>query len=140
MRTLFAAFALSASLLSAVPVWADDALYRDLGGQEKIAAFTDDFVERLTKDPRIQGQFASANLPHLKKMLTEQFISLAGGPATYTGRNMTEAHASMGLRNFDFNALVEDLQFAMDAAKVPFFTQNRLLALLAPMQRDVVTK
>jgi len=28
----------------------------------------------------------------------------------------------------------------MDAAKVPFFTQNRLLALLAPMQRDVVTK
>jgi hemoglobin len=46
----------------------------------------------------------------------------------------------MGIRNADFNALAEDLQFAMDAAGISFFTQNRLIALLAPMQHDIVTK
>lgn len=39
-----------------------------------------------------------------------------------------------------FNALVEVLQSAMDAQGIPFAQQNRLLALLAPMHRDVITK
>jgi hemoglobin len=40
----------------------------------------------------------------------------------------------------DFNALVEDLQLAMDDSEIPFATQNRLLAILAPMERDIVNK
>ena len=36
--------------------------------------------------------------------------------------------------------LVEDLQDAMEAARIPFSTQNQLLALLAPMHRDIVTQ
>jgi hemoglobin len=36
-----------------------------------------------------------------------------------------------------FNALVEDLQKAMDKNDVPFHAQNRLLAKLAPMYRDI---
>ncbi len=119
---------------------ADDSLYRDLGGQQKIAAFTDDFVNRLVRDDRIKARFANANIPHLKEKLVEQFSALAGGPVQYDGLGMKAAHASMGLRNADFNALAEDLQSAMDAAGIPFFTQNRLLALLAPMQREIVTK
>jgi hemoglobin len=39
-----------------------------------------------------------------------------------------------------FNALVENLQDAMAKNDVPSRTQNRLLALLAPMHRDIVTK
>ena len=37
-------------------------------------------------------------------------------------------------------ALVEGLQDGMDSAGVPFRTQNRLLVLLAPMKRDIVTR
>jgi hemoglobin len=36
-----------------------------------------------------------------------------------------------------FNALAEDLQFVMDAANVPFRAQNKLLAKLAPMLKDM---
>ena len=53
---------------------------------------------------------------------------------------MDESHRKFGITNGDFNALVEDLQTAMNHADVPFGTQNRLLALLAPMQRDIVTR
>jgi hemoglobin len=31
------------------------------------------------------------------------------------------------------------LQVSMDARNIPFSTQNQLLALLAPMHRDIVT-
>jgi len=38
------------------------------------------------------------------------------------------------------NALVENLQMAMEKEGVPFQTQNRFLAKLAPMKRDIVDK
>lgn len=53
---------------------------------------------------------------------------------------MREAHRGQGLQNSDFNALVENLQSAMDAEHVPFRDQNVLLAKLAPMERGVVER
>jgi hemoglobin len=53
---------------------------------------------------------------------------------------MAATHKGLHLHNADFNAVVEDLQKAMDALSIPFPTQNRLLARLAPMQRDIVTR
>jgi hemoglobin len=57
----------------------------------------------------------------------------------YNGPNMKEAHANMDVTRTDFNALVEVLQVSMDARGIPFKRQNQLLALLAPMHRDVIT-
>ena len=51
---------------------------------------------------------------------------------------MKEAHSNMDVTRTDFNALVEVLQLSMDARGIPFARQNQLLALLAPMHRDVV--
>jgi hemoglobin len=36
-----------------------------------------------------------------------------------------------------FNALVEDLQKAMSERGIPFRAQNKLLAKLAPLHRDI---
>ena len=38
----------------------------------------------------------------------------------------------------NFNALVEVLQQSMDAQGIPFSAQNKLLAQLAPMHRDII--
>ena len=38
-----------------------------------------------------------------------------------------------------FNALVEQFQFAMDKHNVPFSAQNKMLAKLAPMYREIET-
>jgi len=117
-----------------------DGLYKDLGGSEKIAAFTSDFVGMIVKDDQIGHFFQGVNTDRLTRMLTAQFIELSGGPASYKGREMAETHAGMGVTNADFNRLAEVLQIAMDRQDVPFSTQNRLVGLLASMQRDVVTK
>ena len=39
-----------------------------------------------------------------------------------------------------FFALVESLQKAMDKQNVPFSAQSKLLAILAPMHRDIVNQ
>ena len=52
--------------------------------------------------------------------------------------DMKKAHKGLGLTTVHFNALVELLQQAMSEQGIGYQTQNRLLALLAPMHRDVV--
>ena len=116
----------------------DDALFRDLGGQAGIDAIVGDFVPRLVADPRMSEFFKKSNQAHLKQMLAQQFCQVSGGGCAYTGLPMEKAHHDMDISKGDFNALVEVLQASMDAQHVPFATQNRLLARLAPMHREIV--
>ena len=118
---------------------AQDALFRDLGGQAGIDAIVGDFVPRLVADPRLAEFFKKSNQAHLKQMLAQQFCLVAGGGCAYTGLPMAQAHHDMDISKGDFNALVEVLQAAMDTQHVPFATQNRLLARLAPMHREIIS-
>ena len=99
----------------------------------------DDFVNRVVKDPRIGSHFKEVKPAALKQSLTDQICQLSGGPCQYEGADMKSAHADMDIHKGHFNALVEVLQTAMDAQDIPFAQQNRLLALLAPMHRDIIT-
>lgn len=119
---------------------ADTQLFNDLGGLPVLQKVVEDFVEIMLVDRRIAHTFNGSNIPRVKEKLVEQFCMLSGGGCAYTGDPMREVHQGLQLTNAHFNALVEDLQLAMDHANIPFRTQNRLLALLAPMQRDTVTR
>jgi hemoglobin len=120
--------------------FADQRLYKAFHGQAGIARIVDDMVARNVSDPRIADIFRATDLQRLRRTLKEQFCYILGGPCAYTGRDMKTTHKDQGIQNADFNALVENLQKAMDKEGVPFHAQNRFLAKLAPMQRDVVTR
>jgi len=132
---IFAAFALFAS-----PAFADDPLYTDLGGKDGIDRLVEASVDNYLADARIKDVFAESNMDRVRAELKDQFCVVAGGPCTYTGHSMEETHKGLHLANANFNALVEDLQAAMDKLSIPFPVQNRFLARLAPMQHQVVTK
>jgi hemoglobin len=139
MRKLgFAAIAMLA--LASVPARADDTLFQDMGGVDNITKIAGDTTDNFLADDRIKATFDNTNMDRFRKLLAEQFCVVAGGPCTYTGRNMKDTHKGLHLDNADFNAVVEDLQKAMDKDGVSFATQNRFLARLAPMQHDIVTK
>ncbi len=116
------------------------ALYKAFGEKAGLTQLMDDFVNRLAADPRIADKFKNTNLDHLKHQLTEQLCQVAGGPCQYQGADMAAVHADMGVSKGNFNALVEDLQKAMDARAIPFSAQNQMLARLAPMHRDIITQ
>lgn len=142
MKTLLASCALA--LLPGATAWAQAqpapaGLYAALGEQAGIERLVDDFVERVLRHPRIGGQFKDAKPAALKESLAEQFCVLSGGPCTNHSASMRKVHADLRIDKGDFNALVEQLQRAMEAQGIPFAQQNRLLALLAPMHRDIIT-
>lgn len=118
----------------------DDSLYRALGGQPGVVALIDDFVPRLVADPRTSLFFKHVEQAHFKAMLSQEFCEVSGGGCAYTGKTTAEAHANMDISKADFNALVEVLQHSMDARGIPFATQNRLLARLAPMHREIISQ
>ena len=130
----------AALALAAAAARADDTLYDRLGGQPGIERITRNAVALYLTDPRIRDDFDNINPDRIRTRLADQLCQLAGGPCTYKGRSMQAAHAGLQTTQAKFNAVAEDLRTAMAQAGVPYWTQNRLLALLAPMQRDIVNR
>ncbi len=118
----------------------EKSLYDRLGGKPAITAVVDDFVGRVAADTRINGKFATANIPRLKTMLVDQICQASAGPCTYTGRDMKTAHAGMGISGEEFDALVGDLVATLNKFKVGEREKNELLAALGPMKKDIVEK
>lgn len=115
-------------------------LYDDLGGNAGLTAIIGDTIDASAADPRTSDKLDNINIARLKQRIVEQVCELTGGPCHFHGISMKGAHSYLQLHDRHFNALVEHMQDAMDKAGVPFRTQNRLLAILAPMHRDIVSK
>ncbi len=115
-------------------------LYDRLGGKDAITAVVEKFVGIVVADDRINGFFKNADAANLKKQLVDQICAATGGPCKYTGKDMKTTHAGMGVKEADFNALVEDLVKALDEFKVPEKEKGELLGALASMKGDIVTQ
>lgn len=114
-------------------------VFEAFGGREGLDALMEDFMAILLEDPRMRPFFENVEHDRVKRQLAEQFCAILGGGCSYSGRDMRESHEGHIITRADFNALVEDLQIAMDRRGVPFRAQNALLAKLAPMHREVIT-
>ena len=113
--------------------------FQAFGGKEGLVKIMDDFMIGLVADPRTKPFFDNDKQTFIKAMLVEQMCELMNGGCKYPGRDMKTSHANMKVNREGFNALVEQFQFAMDKHNVPFSAQNKLLAKLAPMYRDIET-
>ena len=118
----------------------DTGIYKEFGEKAGLVTIMDDFMVNLLKDPRTRASFEKSDQKHIKEQLVDQFCYILNGPCEYKGAKMKPIHANVGVNRESFNALVEQLQFAMDKNNVPFRAQNKLLAVLAPMHRDIITK
>lgn len=115
-------------------------LYDKLGGREAIASVVADFVNTVKMDDRIKGKFANtSDWEGFKNKLTDQLCAAAGGPCTYTGKDMKSVHQGMGITEAEFNAMVEDLKKTLDKFKVGEKEQAELVGTLAPMKKDIVS-
>jgi hemoglobin len=135
--TLVAALA-SAAFAANVQAQPDDSLFQQLGARPGLVALTDDFMLRLMADPRMNPFFKEVDPKTFKAHLVDQLCEVSGGPCKYPGKDMKTVHSGQDVTRSNFNALVEVLQQSMDAQGIPFRVQNRLLAQLAPMHRDIV--
>ncbi|WP_238554856.1 group I truncated hemoglobin [Paraburkholderia hospita] len=140
LLTLFRRAAVALLMLAAMvstQAHADDSLYREFGGKAGLERIIDDFYDSLLEDPRTKSYFEGASIPRIEKKLNEQFCVLLGGTCVYTGRTMKRTHEGLNIDHAAFNAAIDDLRTAMKKNGVPVSAQNKLLAKLAPMSRDI---
>ena len=109
-------------------------------GREGIARIVEHLHRAIRHDARIADIFRATDMVRLRRTLNEQFCYILNGGCDYTGRDMKTTHEDQGVTEAEFAALVELLQDAMDAEHVLPSAQNRFLAKLAPMKRDVVVR
>ncbi len=124
-----------------LPVITDDQnLYEAFGGREGLVRIMDDFMDRLVVNPATRPFFEGSDKERIKLQLVEQFCVIMKGPCSYSGRSMAEAHRGQNIPETAFYALVEEFQKSANKFDVPFSAQNRLIAALAPMHRDIINR
>ena len=118
----------------------DEALFRQFGGMEGLAALMVDFERELLANPTTAPFFANRDNTRTKAQLVDQICQILGGGCVYRGATMVDLHRNMGVNQAHFLQLVDALQRAMNGRGISFRAQNRLLAVLAPMHRDIITR
>ncbi len=113
-------------------------LYEDLGGRAGIDRLTAAYVEILAADPITGASFSGSNLDRIQRHLGDQFCELGGGPCRYGSDDMRTVHANLCITEAQFHVAVQHLRSLMTELGYPLGVRNRLLALLAPMKRDIV--
>lgn len=124
---------------------ASGSLYERLGGLRGITILVNDFHDRLETDPII-GMNPAVTLgrkhsppAYLKFQISQLVCSLSGGPCTYGGLKMKEAHAHLRISAEEWEAMREDLKSAMDKEELSAALQDEILALFGQVRADIVT-
>jgi len=118
-------------------------LYQELGGYDAISAVTKNLATKLVQDPRLGVYFKGLNTHHKEVVvnnLTDFLCSVTGGPCLYTGENMEEAHAGLGITDSDWNRFVKITESVLDEYRVPPKLQKELLERLVPLKPYIVQK
>ena len=120
---------------------ATPSLYKRLGGREGIAGVVDAFVTNALADPRIGPAFKAlpaAKVGPLKSNIADFICDQTGGPCSYIGRPMKEAHKGMGLAKEDFDACNAALAKALDSAKVAPTDKEQVMKLVQSLMPEIV--
>lgn len=115
-----------------------DSLYSRMGGAPVVTAIVADTFDEMDADPRLNQPFRGVNTKRLKGQVAALICEIAGGGCHYTGDSMREAHANLHITEAQFYGMVAILRRQMRRHHVGLPERNELLALLAPMKRDIV--
>lgn len=119
-------------------------LYQRLGSESGITTVITDFVvNRVLKDPKINGYFLNSGVNGSKVVncLVLQVGALTGGPQIYPSagcRDMKSSHAGLGISMQDFNDLAGHLVAALQAVSVSQTDIDIIVSALVPMADDIV--
>ncbi len=133
---VFAAAALMSAALSSAAT--PKPLFAQLGGAKVVAAFVSETINKVAADPKLNQSFRDVNTTRVKRELTSYICQIAGGGCIYTGIPIRAVHANLGITQAQFFGLVQIMRRAMRQHHVGLGARNQLLALLAPLEPDVV--
>ena len=115
-------------------------LFERIGGAPAVEAAVDIFYRKVLVDDRISHFFDSvdmdAQIAKQKSFLTMAF----GGPNSYTGKDMREAHKNMNLTEEHFNAVVENLAATLTELGVAEDDINEIAGIALSVKDDILNR
>ncbi len=112
--------------------------YEAIGGGPAVSAVVNDFYVRVLADPRLAPYFEGVDMARLKRHQVLLVTQVLGGPNSYDGRPLAEAHKGLGIDHEDFAAVAGHLTAAMKEAGVPDDIVMRAIAVVASTEPDIV--
>ncbi len=117
----------------------DSSLYTRLGGAEGIRQIIEDVVAAHLDNPVVGERFQKVeDIDNLKAKAWEFFCAGAGGPETYTGKDMIAAHKGMNITEQEYAAVTEDILMALSKNRIDDATAKDVTAILDSLRDQVV--
>ncbi len=114
-------------------------LYQRLGGAEGIARLVDDVIAAHLANPIVKARYENVkDMDHVKRVSREFFCAGAGGPETYTGKDMLAAHKGMNISEQEYLAVMDDIVGAMNKNAITEDAKNDVIAILYSLKGNII--
>ena len=114
-------------------------LYDRLGRVDGIGRIVRDVIANHLANPLIKSRYGAVqDMDRLHKVSTEFFCAGAGGPQSYTGRDMIAAHKGMNVSEQEFIAVVDDVVAALEKNGIDAQTKSDVIGVLFSLKPQVV--
>lgn len=118
-------------------------LYERLGGSDGIGKIFDEIGGRMAADPLLAKFFEGQSQEALMTQRTRAVEFLCretGGPCTYTGRPLKQAHKSLAITEPQWKAFMKHLAATLDNQKIGSKEKSEFTAVVKRFRGDVVAK
>ncbi len=117
---------------------AGGAVFHRLGGEGQMLAIAREFLARASRDDELRGFFEGARAPDHDTKLA-RFLGVAcGGPGSYRGPSMAQAHAHLAIESRHFERALSLLGAAMKSVGIPDDVAVELRHTLEPLENELV--
>ena len=113
-------------------------LYDRLGRHEGITRITRTLIDNHMANPLVNARYGASDMPKVEQRVIEFFCAGAGGPETYTGKDMLATHKGMNVSEQEFVTVVDDAMAALETHNIDPATRNDVLAILWSLKGEVI--
>jgi hemoglobin len=115
-------------------------IYHRLGGQAAIDAAVELFYVKVLADKSVNHFFEDVNMNKQRKKQKAFLAAAFGGPVPYVGKDLRKAHASLDLKESDFNAIAGHLQATLKELKINDKLIAEVMAVAASTKDAVLNR
>jgi len=120
-------------------------LFERLGGRDGISMIVNDAIEAHMHNPAISARFLPykdqpEHLEIIKQHTIDFFSAGSGGPAAYSGRDMTTTHEGMNISHAEYMHVIDDIFIALDKNSINDDTKKDVLAILWSLKGMIISK
>lgn len=120
-------------------------LFERLGGTQGITQIVDDAVEAHMNNPKVSARFLPyrempEQLALVKKHSVEFFSEGSGGPAKYSGKDMSLAHRGMNISPAEYMYVLDDILETLDNHKIDEGTKKDVLSILWSLKDMIIAQ